>query len=211
MLILTGAFLVGRTQLQPVRQWNRAFADAATIMLCLTLAIGPAARFSRLFTALLPLRRELGIWMAVAAILHVLVYASEVYHWNILLFWFIVRDNRIAILRDGFGALNWVGLAALVYTLALAVTANDAAQRALGQGWKLLQQQNYTLFILTILHGGLFVYLVSDADHSIVRPAFAAVALFTVGLQTGGYLRAVRHWRQRYAAAHPPDAGRIAS
>jgi DMSO/TMAO reductase YedYZ heme-binding membrane subunit len=198
-VVLTGLFMVGRGNLGPMVQWNRAFADAAFVILCLILAIGPLARFFRRWSLLLPLRRELGIWLAAAAVMHVLIYASEAYDWNVLDFWLIQGRSGLLLLRSAFGAVNWVGLAALLYVLALALTANDLSQRALGQGWKLLQQQSYTLFALASLHAGLFLYVINGYDHSLMRPAFWATGLLAVGLQLGGYARGVARWRQRAA------------
>jgi DMSO/TMAO reductase YedYZ heme-binding membrane subunit len=65
IVFLTGLawfFTVGRAGMHPVHLWNRAFADAAYVLLCLTLAIGPVVRWAPRLWPLLPWRRELGIW-----------------------------------------------------------------------------------------------------------------------------------------------------
>ncbi len=41
---------------------------------------------------------------------------------------------------------------ALGYALVLAATSNDFSQRRLGRGWRFLQRQAYTLFVLSWLH-----------------------------------------------------------
>ena len=50
---LTWIFSAGRVQMHPVHRWNRAFADAAFMMLCLTL-VGAAESLRQSIGAPLP-------------------------------------------------------------------------------------------------------------------------------------------------------------
>lgn len=74
------------TEVHPIHLWNRVFADAALLLLCTILVIGPVARFVPTIGRLRPWRRELGLAMFVAAVLHVAVYAHGSYNWNVLRF-----------------------------------------------------------------------------------------------------------------------------
>src|SRR5574341_1920998 len=134
MIALVALFTLGRADIHPVHRWNRAFADAAFVMLCLTLALGPLARFTRVSGGLLNLRRELGIWLAVAAGIHVVIYLVPALQGNPLGFFMETTHAGTELRRDVFAASDWVGLIALVYLIVLAITSSDAAQRALGKG-----------------------------------------------------------------------------
>ena len=188
---LTWIFSAGRTAMLPVHRWNRAFADAAFLTLCLTLAIGPASRFSRAWAKLLPWRRELGVGLTAAAVIHVLIYAAA-FDWDFLRFVFRVEHDRPILLDNVFAAANWVGVIALAYLVVLALTSNNFSQRLLGKGWKLLQQQTYTLFILTIVHAGLLVHLAYHQKETAFLPVFWTAAIGTAALQIAGYWKTVR-------------------
>lgn len=190
LLVLSAGFAPGHWGLHPVHFWNRTLADAAFALLCLTLIIGPAAQFFPKLHPLLPWRRELGVVGTAAALLHVLIYMASL-HWNPLRFFFEV-DHGIGARRDVFAASNWAGLLALGIMLVLGLTANDFSQKWLGRGWKFLQQQNYTLFALTFLHILLFYYLVYLVKNSAIYSVFWWLSLATLGLQTAGFIRAVR-------------------
>ncbi len=192
--LLSGLFSWGRWEMHPVHFWNRIVADASFALLCLTLIIGPAAQFIPRLWPLLPWRRELGVVAALAALAHVIIY-MRVFRWNPMGFFFRLEAGGSTLLRDAFASSNWVGLLALAIMLVLGVTANDLSQRWLGRGWKFLQQQNYTLFALTVMHVLLFLYLVyqrrGPERDNLIYPAFWWLTLVTVGFQTAGYIRAV--------------------
>jgi len=195
--LLAFVFTTGRFDLPETHLWNRAFADAAFVLLCVTLAIGPAARFVPALNALLPLRRELGIWTAVAAAIHVGVYLSGALNWNALGFFADFAHHPPALFRNAFGVANWVGLVALAYLVALAITSNDVSMKLLGRGWKFLQQQSYTLIILAAIHTGVFLYLVIEIGHGVFPPAFWVATLGAAALQIAGYVRTVARQRRR--------------
>jgi sulfoxide reductase heme-binding subunit YedZ len=128
--------------------WNQVLADTSLILLCLILVLGPVERFVPRMRRLVPWGRELGIAMFVTAGLHVVILFDG--SWDLVGLSFGV---------DGFfsdesfwKAANWVGLVALGYAVVLAATSNDFSQRRLGRGWKFLQRQAYTLFVLSWLH-----------------------------------------------------------
>ena len=167
--------------------WNKVLADTSLILLCLILMLGPVARFVPRMRRLVPWGRELGIGMFVTAGLHVVILFDG------------IRDLvRVSFGGDGFfgdesfwAAANWVGLVALAYALVLAATSNDFAQRRLGRGWKFLQRQAYTLFVLAWLHTA--GWLLFSFPHSpTFIPWFWAFTMVAVVAQFAGFVHTVR-------------------
>jgi DMSO/TMAO reductase YedYZ heme-binding membrane subunit len=88
-------------------------------------------------------------------------------------------------------AANWVGLVALAYALVLAATSNDFSQRRLGRGWKFLQRQTYTLFVLAWLHTA--GWLLFSLPHSpTFIPWFWTFTTVAVVAQFAGFVHTVR-------------------
>ncbi len=196
-LALVGAFAAAKGPMHPVHLWNRAWADAALVLLALTLGLGPLARlWPRAFARWLPWRRELGVWFALGALVHVAVYA-QAFDGDWLRFVRRGTDADPVWLRTPFAVANWVGALALVYAAALAATSNDRAVRWLGRGWKFLQRQSYTLFVLTALHAAVFALLVypsPGADVGLNAALWGAGAL-ALALQLAGFVRTVGQGR----------------
>lgn len=177
--------------------WNLVLADISLVLLCLILMLGPAARFVPGVRPLVPWGRELGIGMFVTAGVHFLILLDG--GWDVLGF-FYERDpiqnlygfeNPWAggLGQDIWSAANFVGLVALGYAVVLAATSNDWSQRALGRGWKFLQRQTYTLFVLVWLHTVVWVLL--GHDSAFVRWFFAFATLAVVA-QFAGFIHTVR-------------------
>lgn len=194
--LLTGLcflFVWGRSAIHPLHRFNRAAADASYLLLCLTLIIGPLVKIVPSLRFLLPWRRELGIAFTVAAVLHVIVYSSR-YDFAVLRFFSeVTGEGETRLLEDAFGIANIIGLVALLYAAVLFITSNDIAQGILGRGWKFLQQQSYTLFVLVLLHVALFLYMVIKAEPptAFVRKIFVGAGLVTIGFQLTGYFLTV--------------------
>jgi hypothetical protein len=129
--------------------------------------------------------------MFVAAGLHVWIYLYG--GWNPLnpmLAPERFRDEG-RLLRTPDAAANWVGLAALAYAFVLALTSNPYLQRRLGRGWKLVQQQAYTLYVLTVLHVAGWLYLSYDTPSGFEWWFWGAVGV-TSTAQFAGYVRTIR-------------------
>jgi sulfoxide reductase heme-binding subunit YedZ len=167
--------------------WNKVLADTSLILLCLILILGPVARFVPRTRRLVPWGRELGIGMFVTAGLHV-----------VLLFDGSWDRVRVSFDEGGFfgdesiwDAANWVGLVALAYALVLAATSNDFSQRRLGRGWKFLQRQAYTLFVLAWLHtAGWLLFTLPHSPTFI--PWFWTFTAAAVVAQLAGFVHTVR-------------------
>ena len=107
--------------------------------------------------------------------------------------------------QDWWGAANWVGLVALAYALVLAATSNDFSQRLLRRGWKFLQRQTYTLFVLTVGHTVGFILFWDPEEFS---PAFKwwfwAFTALAVAAQLSGFVHTVRSPRGPSPQRPPP-------
>ena len=171
-------------------------ADTSLVLLCLVLMLGALARLVPRLRPVLLWGRELGIGMFVTAALHVAMLLDPDFLDVIPSFG--ERDPSM------WSAAWWVGLFALGYAMVLAATSNDWAQRMLGRGWKFVQRQAYTLFVLTWLHTAAYVLL--GAGHG----AFLAVWLFwsltaaAVLSQFAGFVHTVRSPRGPSPHRVPP-------
>jgi sulfoxide reductase heme-binding subunit YedZ len=178
----------------PEHFWNRVFADTSMVLLCLVLVIGPLARYVPAMRKVVPWRRELGVAMFIAAGLHVAIALGGFYDWDPLGF-FTTEDRGTGQRergRDAGAAANWVGLVALTCASVLAVTSNDVVQARLGRGWKFVQRQSYTLFVLTALHVAGFIYLAPFTPTGAFNRWFWALTAIVVATQFAGFVRTVR-------------------
>ncbi|MGI9584437.1 MAG: hypothetical protein ACR2N7_02490 [Acidimicrobiia bacterium] len=177
---------------------HAVLADTSLVLLCLVLMLGAFARLVPRVRPLLPWGRELGIAMCVTAGLHVAMLLDPEF-----LDIIPSLDERDPSM---WTAAWWVGLFALGYALVLAATSNTWSQRKLGRGWKFVQRQAYTLFLLTWLHTAAYVLL--GAGHG----AYLAVWLFwgltavVVLSQFAGFVHTVRSTRGPSPHRVPPKA-----
>jgi DMSO/TMAO reductase YedYZ heme-binding membrane subunit len=164
-------------------------ADTSLVLLCLILMLGAVARFVPRLRPVVPWARELGIGMFVTATLHVVILLAP--DGGIWVPFLGERNSFGMELGTGlWGGANWVGLIALGYALILAAISNDLSQRWLGRGWKFIQRQAYTLFVLVWLHTAAFVLL--DAGHgSSFLLWFWAFTAMAVVAQFGGFVHTV--------------------
>ena len=168
--------------------WNVVLADTSFVLLCLILMLGPVARFAPRLRRFVPWGRELGIGMFVTAGLHVLILIDEFVSLSEAFFGaygFIGEQNFWA-------AANWVGLLALAYALILTATSNNYSQRLLGRGWKFVQRQAYTLFVLTWLHTAGFVLFAHGEKSSPFEWWFWTFTTLVVVTQFSGFVHTVR-------------------
>jgi DMSO/TMAO reductase YedYZ heme-binding membrane subunit len=184
---------IDREGLHTLHFFNRNVADASYILLCMTLTIGPLVKIVPPLRFLLPWRRELVIAFTVSAGVHVAIYAAG-FGWNVTRF-FAERNpqGESVLLETPFAISNWVGLLALIYAFILALTSNDIAQGVLGKGWKFLQQQSYTLFVLVGIHTLIFLFMVfnPDSEFGHFKSVFILASAVTIVMQSSGYLLTV--------------------
>lgn len=109
--------------------------------LLLSLAVTPLRELARL-QGLAPLRRTLGLFSLLYALLHFVCYVLFLLE----LRWFEIGED---ILERPYIT---VGFGALVILIALGATSSKAMMRRMGRNWKRLHQLVYLAAILGVLH-----------------------------------------------------------
>ena len=174
-----------------------ATAYVSVLLLVATLSVGPLnlirARPNPVSTHL---RRDLGIWAAIAGIAHTAL-GLQVHMGGRLSAYFIFPESANALRVDAstvFVAANYMGaLATVIFVMLMSLSNDFALRRAGAQRWKSLQRWSYVLVGLVILHGALYQLL--------EKRRFEAMALFgilvagVVLLQIRGILIAKRRAR----------------
>lgn len=125
----------------PVEFIERSTGTWALVFLLLSLSVTPLKQLTQQGW-LIAVRRLLGLWMFAYACLHVTSYVWLDYQFD----WpDIVKD----IVKHPYVL---VGALALLFSLPLAATSNQAAIRTLKQRWKMLHKLAYLIAILALLH-----------------------------------------------------------
>lgn len=138
-----------------------AFGYWALLLTAVTLVIGPVRlllnRRLRRNPVNVDLRRDVGIWAGITALLHVWFGFQQRFGGDILRFFFYRTADGWRLLGNTFGLANHVGLLATLAVAALLATSNDLSLRKLrGPRWKTLQRLNYALFAFAVLHTVLY-------------------------------------------------------
>jgi sulfoxide reductase heme-binding subunit YedZ len=129
-------------------------AYAGLIFLAVSLWIGPWNVLRRRPNPVsFDLRRDVGIWTGILAILHTIV-GLTVHLRGRMWMYFFKSLHPLKLQNTQFGFANLVGLGAALLFLMLLVISNDISLRALGiRRWKSLQRWTYTALALTAAHG----------------------------------------------------------
>src|SRR5882757_3562219 len=99
------------------------------------------------------LRRDVGIWTGILAILHTGI-GLTVHLRGRMWMYFFKRLHPLRLQNTQFGFANFTGLAAALLFLMLLALSNDVSLRALKTNrWKSLQRWTYVAFVLTAAHG----------------------------------------------------------
>ncbi|NUQ28778.1 MAG: hypothetical protein HOQ35_09715 [Acidobacteriaceae bacterium] len=131
------------------------------------------------------LRRDIGIWAALLALIHTAV-GLTVHLRGRMWMYFFKRLHPLAIQNTKFGFANFVGLAAAILFLLLLAISNDLSLRSLGvRRWKAIQQWAYVTFGLTIAHGVAYQMIEKRKIPWVV--VFACLSVAAVVIQTIGW------------------------
>ena len=205
--LLIYLFWLSRPQWTPEMRFWRAVGDGSLILLYLTLALGPAARFLPRAGILLPYRRELGIWFGVFAIVHTIIILDGWVLWDVSLFMgyqYIQAIDQVVRMESGFGMANILGLLAVLIALPLMATSADWATRALGaSSWKFLHYAAYSIFYMVVLHTAYFLYIhyTTSFHRTVPEPnwfqiPFAVLTTIVLALQAGAFVKTVARQRR---------------
>jgi sulfoxide reductase heme-binding subunit YedZ len=149
LLCLVFMYLFPRRDL--ISRLSIGTAYAALLLTVATMLLGPWNVLRRSANPVsFDLRRDLGIWSGILAVLHTVVGLNV--HLRGRPWLYFVNDHH-KLRRDLFGFGNYTGLvAALVFALVLAIS-NDLSLRRLGKKqWKFLQRWVYAAILLTAIH-----------------------------------------------------------
>ena len=131
------------------------------------------------------LRRDLGIWAGVMALLHTGIGLNVHLRGRPWLY-FIDQHHRVR--HDLFGFANDSGLVAALFFVLLLSISNDLSLRRLGtKKWKSLQRWTYVAMALTLAHGVAYQYVEKRQPtyHALLWATMAA----TAALQVAGWKR----------------------
>jgi sulfoxide reductase heme-binding subunit YedZ len=174
--------LLGANPLQAVTFRTGKFA---LIFLVLSLAVTPLNTVFG-WRQLVPLRRTLGLYCFFYAVLHVATFVWLDYNFDFGLLLGEIGQKRYV----------FIGLAAVLILLPLAITSTKGWQKRLGKRWKRLHQWVYVAGVLVIFH---FLWLVK-ADRREPLAFGAVVALLLVARRPA----VRRYFGARRAGARPP-------
>lgn len=202
----------------PAREaWSMLLGYTAFIGVGATLLIGPLKQWlpHRWGGFLLTLRRDIGIWTGIAAILHValvlisfergvgfvfLLAPQQPSHGWLSLF-LEKTGGGWSLNMSLMGIANYLGLIAFCCILAMWLTSSSRAERFLGgPAWKRLHMSNPLCFWLLLLHGLVYVEGIKAEPLTWVAllPLFALVLL----VRLAAYAAAVVHSRKARIDKH---------
>lgn len=156
-----------------------ATAYPALLLLVATLAVGPLNVLMRRRNPVsIDLRRDLGIWAGILALVHTVIGQDVHLRGRPWLYYVYPRHpyRLFPVRHDVFGVANYTGLACTLLVLLLLATSNDYSLRKLGtRSWKKLQRWNYAAFALLVIHA-------LGYEVGIEHQKFPFLALTLVGL-----------------------------
>lgn len=129
------------------------------------------------------LRRDVGIWAGIMALLHTGIGLNVHLRGRPWLY-FVDQHHRVR--RDLFGFGNETGLIAALLFLFLLALSNDVSLRRLGtRKWKSLQRWSYAAVVLTVAHG--VAYQQIEKREESYRVVLWIVTAIVVFLQVVGW------------------------
>jgi len=137
------------------------------------------------------LRRDLGIWAGIMALLHTSIGINVHLRGRP---WLYFIDEHHNVRHDLFGLGNDTGLlAALLFLLLLAIS-NDLSLRRLGaRTWKSLQRWTYAAMALTLMHAVAYQFV--EKRQMPYDALLWAISVATAVLQVAGWRRTKRKKR----------------
>lgn len=155
--------LMGNLLGDPVQYLTDFSGIGAINLLMLSLCISPISQYFR-FAQLMPLRKTLGVYAAVYALLHLLVFiAFELqFEWQLIASEIIKRPYIT------------VGFVALLILTSLYISSFDFVKKRMGRQWQRLHNYVYLALFLACLH---FLWSIKSTELAPIIYAIAAFAL----------------------------------
>lgn len=141
LVLLLGSYVRGELGFNPVEAALQKTGQIAVIFLALSLAVTPLRKVLHL-SLIGFLRKPLGLYAALYAALHLLVFAWWDYGLDFELIWGEIKAKPFII----------IGLAALLILLILSATSFRSVQRKMGKAWVRLHRLTYLAGVLAITH-----------------------------------------------------------
>jgi sulfoxide reductase heme-binding subunit YedZ len=138
---LLADFWFDNLSVNPIQDITLRTGEAALKLLVLSLACTPVNILFG-FRDVLPLRKPLGMYAFMYAMLHFLTFIGLDYGLD----WGLIRE---AIFEKQFALAGFV---AFILMIPLALTSNQWSMKQLGKNWKRLHQAVYLIGLLAILH-----------------------------------------------------------
>lgn len=189
-----------------MRLW-KSLGDASFMLLFTTLVLGPLARIWSPAAKWLPWRKYLGIWFGLIAIIHGYLVWDGWARWDIPRFFgyeYLPEVGRAVRLEPGFGLANLIGLVAIFFTIVLMATSTERALKYLGGSWKWLHYSTYTVFYLSAIHAGYFLFIhYTLSFHKNVPPPdwfrfpFLVLVAIVLLLQSVAFMKTVKTRRKK--------------
>jgi len=171
-----------------------ATAYAGLIFLAASLWLGPWNVLRRRPNPVsFDLRRDIGIWAAILAIVHTAIGLTVHLRGRMWLYFF-KGLHPLKVQNTQFGFANFTGLgAALLFVMLLAIS-NDASLRILRtRRWKSLQRWTYLAMLLTVAHG--IAYQLIEKRQLPWVLVFSAILTVVAAIQFLGFVRVHRRKR----------------
>lgn len=144
------AYQTNALSANPIQDVTLRTGRTAVVLLWLSLTCTPLKNLLGL-SALLPIRKTLGLFSFFYAVLHFLIFAALDYEFNLV--WILPEFQQKPFLR--------IGLIALIILVILSITSIRIIQKRMGHWWQRLHRLVYPLSLLVIWH----YYLASKGDY----------------------------------------------
>lgn len=167
---------------------SMATAYAGLIFLAASLWLGPWNVLRRRPNPVsFDLRRDIGIWAGVLAIVHTAI-GLTVHLRGRMWMYFFKGLHPLRLQSTQFGFANFTGLGAALLFLMLLAISNDVSLRTLkARRWKSLQRWTYAAFLLTGAHS--IAYQLIEKRHVPWVLAFSAIMTAVAAAQFLGFVR----------------------
>lgn len=157
----------GNLSVNPIQDLTQRTGFYALSLLTLSLAATPLNTLLH-FRQAIQVRRALGLYAFMYAVIHVLIFLGLDYGFNLAFLQDVVLEKPYI----------WVGLSAFVILLSLAATSFRSSQKRLGKNWKRLHRLIYLAAPLVVVH---FTWAVkgnlSSLQGDIVQPLSFGIAV----------------------------------